>query len=218
MYEHIRHWVENERVLIGFDFAFAYPCATKAATFLACLHRQWMPAISGKLWSVFAGLMTISTADYFIEAVARRTENFISATISEARITRSATEQPTNRPGHVAGHNPCSVFKCVGPNQVGPCSVAGMRFLHMIHLEQIADIWPFDTTNVPNRPTVVEIYPRLFLNHAVAHRGNRPIPGTVEELLERYGATLQGTPESWTGRRARCLGFRCRDGLVCQSG
>ena len=198
LYEHIRRWAENERVLIGFDFAFAYPWCDQGGYFPGVpaspvdARHLWktVERVCGPDDNFYGGLFYRGCGSPYREF--HLCHDFRGANYQERY---RATDQQA---GRVAGHNPCSVFKCVGPNQVGPGSVAGMRFLHMIHLEQIADIWPFDTTNVPNRPTVVEIYPRLFLNHAVAHRGNRPIPGTVEELLERYGATLQGTPESWT--------------------
>ena len=71
------------------------------------------------------------------------------------------------------GLRPTSVFRCVGASQVGTGSVAGMRVLHEIsarvqgrRIRQPVSIWPFDISGVPVQSTIVEIYPRLFLNHA----------------------------------------------------
>jgi hypothetical protein len=53
---------------------------------------------------------------------------------------------------------PSSVFKLVGPAQVGRGSIRGMPFLLQLHRSGFS-IWPFD---LPGWPRAIEIYPRLF--------------------------------------------------------
>jgi hypothetical protein len=53
---------------------------------------------------------------------------------------------------------PSSVFKLVGPAQVGRGSIRGMPYLLQLHQSGFA-IWPFDS---PGWPRAIEIYPRLF--------------------------------------------------------
>lgn len=54
--------------------------------------------------------------------------------------------------------NPSSVFKLVGPGQVGRGSIRGMPYLLQMHQSGFS-IWPFDA---PGWPRAIEIYPRLF--------------------------------------------------------
>ncbi len=53
---------------------------------------------------------------------------------------------------------PSSVFKLVGPAQVGRGSIRGMPHLLQLHQSGFS-IWPFD---LPGWPLAIEIYPRLF--------------------------------------------------------
>jgi hypothetical protein len=53
---------------------------------------------------------------------------------------------------------PSSVFKLVGPAQVGRGSIRGMPCLLQLHQSGFS-IWPFDP---PGWPRAIEIYPRLF--------------------------------------------------------
>lgn len=58
---------------------------------------------------------------------------------------------------------PSSVFKLVGPAQVGPGSIRGMRYLLQLRQSGFS-VWPFD---LPEWPKVIEIYPRLFTRGTV---------------------------------------------------
>ena len=57
--------------------------------------------------------------------------------------------------------DPKSTFQIGGPGQVGRGSVRGMPFLTRLRRADIA-VWPFDERKW-GQPTVVEIYPRLFM-------------------------------------------------------
>ena len=61
------------------------------------------------------------------------------------------------------GKTPETVFKLVGPTQVGPGSVRGMPILLALK-EAGFNIWPFDP---PKMPLVIEIYPALFYEKGV---------------------------------------------------
>ena len=198
VFENVRHWVAGNRILIGFDFAFAYPYCDRGEYFP---DEPASPVDVQHLWKT-------------VEQVCRLDDNFYGGPFYKGedspfrgfhlyRKPRDARceeryRETDQRAIDSAGRNPSSVFKCVGPNQVGTGSIAGMRFLHRVRQEQIAAIWPFDTTDVPLGSAVVEIYPRVFLHHAETNCGNRPPLHTVEAFLACYGATLQGAPEIWT--------------------
>ena len=92
---------------------------------------------------------------------------------------------------------------------MGPGSVAGMRFLRRLRQETNASIWPCDMTDVPNGSTVVEIYPRIFLNCAGID-GSTPPAGIIKKVRNCYGATLQQMPVKWTNDE--------RDALVSAAG
>ncbi|MEM7351866.1 MAG: hypothetical protein AAF657_13795 [Acidobacteriota bacterium] len=64
----------------------------------------------------------------------------------------------TDRELRAGGHRPETVFKLVGPTQVGPGSIRGMPILDDLRQAGF-HIWPFDP---PQMPLVLEIYPRLF--------------------------------------------------------
>lgn len=69
------------------------------------------------------------------------------------------TEKAVRNPAEKA--NPTSTFQLVGASQVGRGSIRGMPFLKRLRCAGIA-VWPFDKRK-PGWPTVVEIYPRLFM-------------------------------------------------------
>ena len=74
--------------------------------------------------------------------------------------------------------NPSSVFKLVGPAQVGRGSIRGMPHLRQLRQSGFC-IWPFDP---PGWPRVIEIYPRLFARGIVkSDRGSRC------KFLEKFG-------------------------------
>ena len=207
VFQQMQRWFREHRVLIGFDFAFAYPYVDRGAYFPgqpappADVHQLWatVEQVCGPENNFYGGPFYRGAASPFSRF--HLCHDFVGANYEERfRVT-------DQRAVNAARRHPSSVFRCVGPNQVGPGSVAGMRFLYAVHQGRIATIWPFDA---PDRTTMVEIYPRLFLNHAENIRGNRPNTATVAELVECYGATLQGAPGPWTDDE--------RDALVSAAG
>jgi hypothetical protein len=93
----------------------------------------------------------------------------------------------------LTGTYPDTLYKLVGPKQVGKASLTGMRVLHRVRsrVGENAAIWPFDKRI--SQSAIVEIYPTLFrrhatgdvakirsggiLNNALSHLDSSPIPG-----------------------------------------
>ena len=172
--------------------------ATKASTFRVKLHRRRMSNICGKKWTNSAVQPAISTGGHSIRGQSSPFKDFHLCHDFKGAKYEERYRVTDEKAKQAAGRKPSSVFKCVGPSQVGPGSVAGMRFLGEVRKETNVPIWPFDTTGVPNDSTVVEIYPRLFLHSAGIGGGGQPTPDTVAKLRKCYQATLQDAPVKWT--------------------
>lgn len=195
VFKYVRCMAGEKGVLIGFDFAFAYPYCDKSAYFPGASES---PTDYQHLWEK-------------AEAVCSPAENFYGGPFYkdpkapffefyfyfDSSVTREGKKyenrlRATDKRAKDARLNPSSVFKCGGGSQVGPGSVAGMRFLLKVRRETEASIWPFDEARIPNGPTLVEIYPRLFLNRAAKGAGVRPTRNNIKKFLAHYGATLKG--------------------------
>ena len=193
VFEYVRRRVAEERVLIGFDFAFAYPYCDKGAYF-PC--EPTSPPDVQHLWGKVEEICSL--ADNFYGGPFYKCEGAPFKDFYLDGDFRGSKYEPRyrvtdERAKKAAGHMPSSVFKCVGPDQVGPGSVAGMRFLHKVRRETNASLWPFDGTDVPKGSTVVEIYPRIFLNCAGIGHGESPA-GIIKKVRNYYGAALQQSP------------------------
>lgn len=152
----------GERLVAGFDFAFAYPYCDAQAYFPGHRHT---PEKAKSLWEL-------------IEAVCRDAEDFYGGPFYLTRAAPFADyllyqkykgkkyqgrmRITDNRCNKLTG-NPSSVFKCVGPESVGSGSIAGMRFLHQVNsrLREDFQIWPFQPED-NGRSVIVEIFPRFF--------------------------------------------------------
>lgn len=160
-------WVIEEanrcRILVGADFAFAYPY---------CDHNAYFPGHFGSLESAPALWQTVETicreephfyggpfykdqATPFSQYLCYQTYRGPHFDNNRLRRTEQACE--------LMGARPTCSFKCVGPDQVGAGSAAGMRTLHFLatNHSNILSIWPFDSL-VDSKSTLVEIFPRLF--------------------------------------------------------
>ena len=113
----------------------------------------------------------------------------------------------TEQAAQPLGLNPTSIFHCIGPATVGIGSMAGMRLLH--HLHRMVRIWPFDVNGPPEGSTVVEIYPRVFLQ-AAENAGIPRTPNRIGQQCAYFGANLQNPPVNPTGHQ--------RDALVSAAG
>lgn len=142
----------GERLLVGFDFAFAL-----GGTGLSG------PALWAQVEAACA-----ADPDLLGSRYAANDPRFWQ------RGTRPAGWTPRHRPAEDAcvaaglGH-PQSPYQLIGAKQVGKGALAGMRLLHRLHGEaaDTVAIWPFDRRAGRDRRSVVcEIYPRLFIRRA----------------------------------------------------
>ena len=214
--------VEEGPALIGFDFAFAYPYCDQDDS----NQRAYFPGVNvaappqnpRALWAEVEkrckGIGNFYGAHFFRNPHSpyrqyHRYPKFRPTDHYEERL------RMTERVAKNNGLQPCSVFKCIGPKQVGTGSVAGMRVLHEFRRKVLArdmaliSIWPFDANGVPDRSTVVEIYPRLFLRHAERH-GIRSDPKNIQALCCHFGSRLRDRPVPATKDQ--------RDALVSAAG
>jgi hypothetical protein len=175
----VAHLVEayagRSAVVIGFDFAFSFPDwfvrthggSGPAAWRAAAEHgERWLEARETPFWGR-AGTRPDSARDQL-----RRTEE------DAARVARA---------------RPSSVFQVAGNGSVGTGSIRGMPLLLTLREAGFA-VWPFDAPR-PDRPLVVEIWPRLAYGERV--RKKRP----AERL-------------AWVDRHAPALAAEHRDAVA----
>ncbi len=209
VFEYVRCMVKTKRVLIGLDFAFAYPHCDEGGYFPnepkspPDVEQLW-----GKVEDICGSVDNLYGGPFYRDSPFKdyhRYPGFKGAKYEERyRVTDVMAKKSE-------GLSPCSVFKCIGPNQVGPGSVAGMRLLRKVRKETKASVWPFDTTPVPTCSTVVEIYPRLFLHYAeISREGNQPTTDTKRKLFDCYNAILRDVSVEWTADE--------RDALISAAG
>lgn len=169
--EELVHLVRSEPAsVIGLDFAFSFP--------------GW-----------FVGEKGCRTAREFWDTAAALGEDWISPICAPFYTCGRWKDQAA---GHydcfrrtdceVIGH-PESVFRLVGPKQVGRGSVRGMPHLRTLQ-DSGCHIWPFDAVGLP---LVVEIFPRALygLNVRKSSKTERKIyfrrefPGKLGKLLSK---------------------------------
>ena len=134
----------QENLVIGLDFAFSFPRWYLQWRKLSSAYQLWELAeregetwLNGNTWPFWGrpGPYQSRPGDLVPSCEFRQTEE---------EVLSRAKGQPE------------SVFKLVGPKQVGTGSVRGQPYL--LELQRAgAAIWPFDA---PKMPMVIEIYPR----------------------------------------------------------
>ena len=206
---YVQHEIRESKVLIGLDFAFAYPYCDRQAYFPV---EPGPPQDFQQLWDTVEqhcnGTNDLYGGPFFRGQDSSFREYFLYQTFTgnNYRERFRVTDQQARTDWNL---NPSSPFKCVGPGQVGTGSVAGMRFLHNVRQATNASIWPFDVNGPPDRSTVVEIYPRLFLRLA-QNAGVEPTANNTNQLCGHFGANLQNPPMNPTDDQ--------RDALVSAAG
>ncbi len=178
----------NERILIGIDFAFAYPFCDKRAYFPG--HNE-TPRDATLLWAkveeICAGESDFYAGPFYLTENAK-----FSGYLLFRRYTESMYEErfrKTEDKCKQAGFTPSDVFKCVGPS-VGVGSIAGFRFLHKIKTKSAARIWPFCGKPTSIGTTVVEIYPALFTKPAGVYSNRNPETKQLMHALKCYKVDL----------------------------
>ncbi len=177
----------GQRLVAGFDFAFAYAHADRG---------RYFPGLD-------AGPDGVRALWGFVERLAATGDDLYGGGVYAAgspvahlyltpagRGTGYEHRRRRTEIACAAVTSPHPVFKCVGAANVGTGSLAGMRLLH--RLDGRAAIWPFDE---PDRLTVVEIFPRLYFMRSAAEPRAWRDPRVVDAALAGYGsAPYAGAP------------------------
>jgi len=189
-------WIIREanqrRILVGADFAFAYPYCDRSAYFPR--HHNKSPESAAALWQA-VDTICHDEPDFYGGPFYRTEDAPFSMYLLYQKYTGSEYDnnrhrlRTTEQVCKDMGTPPTCTFKCVGPDQVGSGSAAGMRVLHFLaknHSGTIS-IWPFDSVS-QSRSTLVEIFPRLFF--AIAGRKPRKwkVNDTVNAVLKHFGS------------------------------
>ena len=216
---YVQREIKKGRVLIGFDFAFGYPYCDYNAYFPDCGSRlenvQDLWATVDRFCKVKGGRDFYGWTFYKDRnSPFRRYFHFKESNkVYEGDRYKPRLRVTDRRAIKPAGRRPSSVFTCDYATNVGTGTLAGMRILHELQQDVNVAIWPFKTSGVsdpPDSSTVVEIYPRLFLNHAEQLHSQQNRPNTVRNLLKCYGTTLNDACEKWSDHE--------RDALVSAAG
>lgn len=151
-------WVKdrfsNKRALIGFDFAFGFPPV--ALTGELVLDWEYVERICHADPNFYGGAFFRPPAVAHSHLVNSRWLPKLGYSAGCLRMTDRAAKQ-------TIGATPQSIFNAVGPAQVGPSSISGMRALRMLRLScgDRIGIWPLTDVS-QTRSVIVEIFPRYY--------------------------------------------------------
>lgn len=190
--EELIRWVievaANQRILVGADFGFAYPCLDKGAYFPE--HPE-SPKSALTLWQTvekscsnepdfYAGPFYRSPDAPFLEYL--HYPGYKGSRFSHRRRRTECAVASIHA-------TPACMFKCLGPNQVGVGSASGMRVLNFLatNHNKILSIWPFDSA-VEGKSILVEIFPRLFFTLADRNPQKWRDIATVNAVLKHFGS------------------------------
>ncbi len=191
---------ENDRVLVGFDFAFSFPRSDRGGFFPGLPDS---PDAAEDLWRCVDDVCE-AAGDFYAGAFAeggRYAPYFQGGGRYEPRLR--ATDE---RCHDIGLGRPESVFKLVGPKQVGKASLAGMRVLrHLHHRVPGFCIWPFDDplSRSPSGVVAVEVYPGAFVRMLkAATKGKVRDMRTLDRVLKFYGSAPLRDRAAVEGRAA----------------
>ena len=161
--EEIAEWLKervraNERLLIGFDFAFGFPYEG-----------------TGYLGGRAEGVDDIFALWALIEARSANDADFgCSRFVDDPQFAQLFWKEGPKPKGWIERKRraeyacaaatktrPDTLYKLLHSKQVGKASITGMRVLNHLHTAtgRSVAIWPFET---PRTSTIVEIYPTMF--------------------------------------------------------
>jgi hypothetical protein len=151
-------WIADEfhdkRALIGIDFAFGFPQVSLPGNIV--LDWDYAEKVCADYPNFYGGAFFRPPVLPHSHLVNSRWLPKHSYSANHLRMTDIVAMETT-------GARPQSIFNAVGPAQVGPSSISGMRALRSLRRQcggRIA-IWPFD--ELPQTgPVIVEIFPRYY--------------------------------------------------------
>lgn len=190
------------RLVAGFDFAFSFPRWFLDARKLPSARALWALATrEGESW-------LRADAPPFWGAKGTRP----AAVPAQTRATEDAAGVQARMP-------PSSVFKLVGAGQVGRGSIRGMAALLALG-EAGFVVWPFDRP-APDRPTVVEIWPRLLYVAPVKKSRPDGRSGYLDRYAPDLGADVReaatGSDDAFDALTSALRMWQCRAGLAALS-
>jgi hypothetical protein len=151
-------WIAEEfadkRALIGIDFAFGFPPVTLPANVV--LDWDYAEKVCAPHPNFYGGA-------FFRPPVLPHSHLVNSPWLPKHSYSADHLRMTDIVAMETIGARPQSIFNAVGPAQVGPSSISGMRALRSLRQScggNIA-IWPFDE-NAEDRTVIVEIFPRYY--------------------------------------------------------
>ena len=151
-------WIEDrfqdKRALIGLDFAFGFPPVSLPGNVV--LDWDYAERVCAFHPNFYGGAFFRPPVCIHSHLVNSRWLPKRSYSAEHLRMTDIVAMETT-------GARPQSIFNAVGPAQVGPSSISGMRALRSLRQNcggRIA-IWPFDEVG-PTGSVIVEIFPRYY--------------------------------------------------------
>jgi len=150
----IRDEFQDKRALIGIDFAFGFPEVTLPGNVV--LDWEYAEKVCAAYPNYYGGAFFRPPILPHSHLVNSRWLPKDSYSANHLRMTDIVAMETT-------GARPQSIFNAVGPAQVGPSSISGMRALRSLRQEcdgRIA-IWPFDEVALTGS-VIVEIFPQYY--------------------------------------------------------
>lgn len=150
-------WIEREfadkRALIGIDFAFGFPQVTLPGNVV--LDWDYAEKVCAPYANFYGGA-------FFRPPVCAHSHLVNSPWLPRHSYSADHLRVTDLVAMETMGARPQSVFNAVGPAQVGPSSISGMRALRSLRQScgGIA-IWPFDEVGQAGS-VIVEIFPRYY--------------------------------------------------------
>jgi len=176
------------RVLVGLDFAFGFPYEE------GCGYLAGSTAINDifQLWSLIdekSGADPDFGCSAFVDHPDHahlfwRTSRAPARWENRKRRTELVCAELTRT-------RPDTVYKLIGPKQVGKASITGMRVLKVVRSRaRNVAVWPFEPIS---RSALVEIYPTLFRMHAMSDIAKVRTWSALNDALKQLGCRTAGT-------------------------
>jgi hypothetical protein len=220
-----------QRLLIGLDFGFAFPFEDRLG-YLGGTAPQIKDAFA--LWAHIER-KSCDDVDFGCSAFTLGHKSLFWRTGSKPRGWVERKRQAEHVCFERTRTRPDTLFKLIGPKQVGKASMTGMRVLHHVRssVGRAVSVWPFEQVR---SSAMVEIYPTLFrylatrridkltfetLNDALGAFGSQRIRGTsrlsdheTDALISAAGLRhLAGNSDAWALPRKESAQIR-REGWI----
>lgn len=151
-------WIEDQcqrgRALVGLDFAFGFPPVTLPQG--SILDWDYVEKLCEPHRNLYGGA-------FFRPPSCEHSHLVNSPWLPKDCYSADHLRTTDIIAKRVAKARPQSIFNAIGPAQVGPSSISGMRALRVLRgrLGDRVTIWPFDGLR-PTGSVIVEIFPRYY--------------------------------------------------------